>query len=311
MKRIKAALRREEKKGFDVSAIRVQLEQTPSRITKKYLETLKEITPAEIRKRSTIVENQSDYSAPYPEYYEEDYNDYTPTTSTHETTPLQPKEIVHPVPEFGDVEEGNLYQNEHYARQLMNAIHNINRQENVPAEPEAKEYSQSGNEYILYDSEGQAVDKIILDNGRYISSETGEIYETRQEFQEKVLNNLSEVQSQWADLTDYAIELLYTQTEAVNANTNGIFHQMFDAVRERVGDKAFYDAITSTNGYRSPFEVFSKAVATGASYPQEFTRFGVAVLNSLPITQEERTELEGAFAAIIEAEYGTEVYDNE
>lgn len=310
MKRIKAALRREEKKGFDVSAIRAQLEQAPTRITKKYLETLKEITPAEIRKRSTIVENQSDYSTPYPEYYE-DYDVNTPTTSTYETTPLQPRELEHPQAEFGEEEEGNLYQNERYARQLMNAIHNINRPDDSANDNKPVEYLQSGNEFILYDKSGDAVDKISLVNGQYISSETGTIYNTHAEFEQNVLNTLQERQNDWLDISDYAIEMLYTRTEAVNSNTNGVFHKMFDTVRERVGDKVFYTAITASNGLRSAFEVFTKAIAAGASYPQEFTRFGVAVTNTLPITDEERKELQDAFAEIIEAEYGTEVYDNE
>lgn len=314
-KRIMAALRREEKKGYNVEplrqAIRAQFDNAPSRITKKMIQDLKNITPSSIRSLASQV--VQDYTLPTVTEvpYIEDYG--LPSTPTnYETKPIETHDIVHPEAPFSGEESYNKYVNDRYAKSLMDAIHNVHKpiEEETNKEIEgATDYLQSGNEYIIYDKDGNAIDKVVFNNGEYVSTETGTIYGTRGEFEDDVLNRLNEVSSGWADLSDYAIELLYDQTSAINSNTNGVFHQMFDAVRARVGDKAFYDSLTSTNGYRSAFETFSKMAAIGASYPQEFTRFGISVLNALPVTPQERADLEEAFANIIEAEYGAEIHE--
>lgn len=313
-KRIMAALRREEKKGYNVEplrqALRAQFDNAPSRITKKTIQSLKNITPSSIRSLTSKV--VQDYTPPTvaEEPYIEDYGLPSESTRTYETQSVEQKPIEHPDPTWSYGDEGNLYQNEQYARQLMNAIHDTRKSEpEEKVETDAVEYMQSGSEFILFDKNGEAIDKIYLKDGEYVSARDGDIYGTYNDLNKMLLSDMKPRENDWADLSDYAIDLIYSQTEALNHNTNGIFHQMFDAVRSRIGDSLFFQSLTSTNGYHSAFEHFQKMIHTGASYPQEFTRFGVAVINSLPVTQQERQALEEAFAQIIEAEYGAEIYE--
>ena len=86
IKRIKAALSKEEKKGYDVSEIRQQIDSAPNRITKKYIESLKDITPKYIRTHSQFTEipeqevqdnNDTQYSAYTVDPYHKGGKEYT------------------------------------------------------------------------------------------------------------------------------------------------------------------------------------------------------------------------------------------
>ena len=326
MKRIRQALYRERKKGFDVREVANVLLEKPSRITKSFIDKLRSITPSVIRKKSQYIQYVPPKGTPLIDrqpYIDKEINEVVSTDFGDfvERRSLYTGELIEAYPlNYSEYERlrdeyDQKYDQQYRERETTSYEEPINetveQEQQIFAEQPTDNkgyYTRSGGEYIIFDENGEAVDKIELVNGEYISVETGEIYGTAEELAEKLSDTPYESNG-WEDLTDYAIEQLYEQTAAISKNTNGVFHNMFDAIRERIGDSAFYDSLMATNGYRSFFETFQRMIHSGGSYPQEFMRFGVSVANTLPVTPEERTQLENAFAEIIEAEYGAEMYE--
>lgn len=355
MKRIRQALYRERKKGFDVREAAKILLEKPTRITQKFIEKLKEITPKVIRKQSKYIDYVPPKGTPIIEkpYTSEPNLSYTVSTDfgdmvetidkyTGEVLDQQPVDWVawdraHDEYDRRERERQNRENATYYEEEIdtvfreqeQKAIEQTIEEPIPPATQDTtpyeeavaytKDYIQGTAKefYTLYDEDGNVVGEIIrVDGNTFVDQTTGEVIGTRND----VNNIISDLQSYgkgseafismggFPDLTDYAIEELYNRTANINSNTGGVFHDMFDAVRERIGDEAFYDSLTATNGFQSAFEVFSKVTASGGSYPQEFVRFGAAITNSLPLSESERADIENAFAQIIEAEYG-EFYD--
>lgn len=317
IKRIKAALRREEKKGFITNQIRAKLLDKPSRITQKFLETLKSITPKFIRKHSTKWEEpiqKLPTEAPkfkMPTPTDERITEttglekllYTDDTTFVETPfGLQPRKQTEPEP--------------------------------VPTaqEPEAPEYAsfsedpyhRGGKEFTIYDEDGNVVSKIqplyetVEEGGEekrkligYVDVFTGEKFDGIKEIKEFL--NESDIEERATplepipDLTDYAIQSIYSQTEDLDNAVNNVMHNIFDAVRDRIGDQGFYEGMTEGNGFRSAFETLTQTLHSGGGYPEAFTKFGAKVIEDLPVTDAEAQELETAFNEIIFAAFGADV----
>lgn len=293
LKRITNALRKEERKGYDVSEIREKLEEAPSRITKRYLETLKDITPKYIRAHSTFVETPTQ-----PVYTNGNIIDYISPEPVPLTAPPSP------APPEQD------YEYAYYRDEIL---------------------GHGGREFYMYNAQGEIVSKIepiyeVQNKNRedqrtiitgYIDELTGEVFEDRQAVQDFIKQQdltktdrfftSGNYDTSIPDLTDYAISQIYEQTTPLDTAAGNIMHPMFDAVRERIGDEGFYKGMTDGNGFRSAFHVFQQTLHSGGGYPEAFTKFGAQVIKDLPVTDEEAQALETAFNEIIFAAYGVDV----
>lgn len=312
LKRIKSALTRESKKGYDVSAIREEITSKPSRITKKYLEKLKSITPSYIRKQSPKIEQEPIKESVTPT--EEIINKPQTNTELKQENAYTNNEF------FGDVYDYSGDDTESYSEKIEENISNIEPESDgqkveIPyadAIGYTRQYIEgTAKEVItLYDDNGDMIAEIArINGGEFIDTATGELFDRNEV--KNITANLNQYNANLfkeantpiyntTDLSDYAIEMLYNQTQILSDKTGGVLHKMFDEVREELGDGDFYNMLLESNGFRSAFGELSSMLKSGADYMQAFARFGASIVNAFPLNQQQREAINEAFTELVQ-----------
>lgn len=309
IKRIKAAIKREQKKGFITTKLEVELLNKPSRITQKFLEALKKITPKFIRNRSqkyieTPVQpvqtepQRFTMPEPTPQYT------YEPSP-TEDTSEYQyddyDYDYYEPSPDINDTFESLAKGLEELPKReepTPNVVEPVDPYEDVTSYSKAYVDGTAKAIYTLYDNEGNIVTELIRQDGAtYVDTATGELIRSK-EVAEIIGDLYNAGKTPTYDITDYAIDQLYDQTKYLDKAMGGSMHRMFDTIRERVGAQDFYQSLVESNGYKSAFEELSAMLAAGADYMLAFTKFGASIVNGLPLTDEEKSEIQEVFNEI-------------